>query len=472
MISSIDFSRIEAALTTTRGWIELGLVLACIGVAYLVDRRIERAREARRAATGSAGLHGSVVRAIFPVVALLLLAMLRVALKSWPPFFVNIALPAFYALVAIRLLVYGLRRMFPNSRWLPSSERAIAFTVWGAVVLYFVGVLPEMERILDEVYLPLGKGETSLLTVGKGLAVVALTLVATLWVSGLVEQRLLSLPSTDMSMRVVLGKAVRAVMIVVGVLIALRAIGFDLTLLSVFGGALGVGIGLGLQKLASNYIAGFTILLDRSIRLGDMVTVDGRQGLVSKVTSRYVVVRSLDGVEAIVPNETLVTTTVLNHSYTSREARMAITIGVAYDTDIPKALALMEAEARTQPRVMTAPNGPMAFLARFGESAVELELGVWIADPENGQLALRSVLNQGILAAFRANGITIPFPQREVRVVNAGDLVRAAPAIDRGGRRPDLTCVRQSHPPAAYNPPTPTCVRPALARRPPLRLHE
>ena len=295
---------------------------------------------------------------------------------------------------------------------------------------------------------------------------VALTLVATLWVSGLVEQRLLSLPATDMSMRVVLSKAVRAVMIVVGVLIALRAIGFDLTLLSVFGGALGVGIGLGLQKLASNYIAGFTILLDRSIRLGDMVTVDGRQGLVSKVTSRYVVVRSLDGVEAIVPNETLVTTTVLNHSYTSREARMAITIGVAYDTDIAKALALMEAEARTQPRVMTAPNGPMAFLARFGESGVELELGVWIADPENGQLALRSVLNQGILAAFRANGITIPFPQREVRVVNAAELVRggpAAPPADPPG--PDLRR-RVAGPAMLYNQQITIIGRPARAWRP------
>jgi small-conductance mechanosensitive channel len=436
VISSIDFGRIEAALTTTRGWIELALVATCIAVAFIVDRRIERAREARRAATGSAGLHGSVVRVIFPVVAMLLLAMLRVALKSWPPFFVDIALPAFYALVAIRLLVYGLRRMFPNSRWLPSSERAIALTIWGAVVLYFVGALPELERVLDETTIPLGRHHISLLAIGKALAVVALTLVATLWVSGMVEQRLLALPTADMSMRVVLGKAVRAMMIVVGVLIALQAIGFDLTLLSVFGGALGVGIGLGLQKLASNYIAGFTILLDRSIRLGDMVTVDGRQGIVSKVTSRYVVVRSLDGVEAIVPNETLVTTTVLNHSYTSREARMAITIGVAYDTDIPKALALMEAEARTQPRVMPPPKGPMAFLSRFGESAVELELGVWIADPENGQLALRSVLNQGILAAFRANGITIPFPQREVRVVNAGDLVQGTPASTAGAAGP------------------------------------
>ena len=332
-------------------------MLACIAIAFLVDRRIERAREARRAATGAPGLHGGVVRVIFPVVALLLLGILRVALQDWPPFFVKIALPAFYALLAIRLLVYGLRRMFPDSRWLPSSERAIAFTIWAAVVLYFVGVLPEIESILDEVHLPLGKHQTSLLTVGKGLAVIAMTLVATLWVSGLLEQRLLALPTADMSMRVVLGKAVRAVMIVVGVLIALQAIGFDLTLLSVFGGALGVGIGLGLQKLASNYIAGFTILLDRSIRLGDMVTVDGRQGHVSKVTSRYVVVRSLDGVDAIVPNETLVTTTVLNHSYTSSDVRFGVPVTVAYDTDVAKALALMVEVARREQRVLPDAQG-------------------------------------------------------------------------------------------------------------------
>jgi small-conductance mechanosensitive channel len=424
---TVDFSRIEAALATTRGWIEFALVLACIAIAFVVDRRIERAREARRAATGAPGLHGGVVRVIFPVVALLLLAILRVALQDWPPFFVKIALPAFYALLAIRLLVYGLRRMFPNSRWLPSSERAIAFTIWAAVVLYFVGVLPEIESILDEVHVPLGKHQTSLLTIGKGLAVIAMTLVATLWVSGLLEQRLLALPTADMSMRVVLGKAVRAVMIVVGILIALQAIGFDLTLLSVFGGALGVGIGLGLQKLASNYIAGFTILLDRSIRLGDMVTVDGRQGHVSKVTSRYVVVRSLDGIDAIVPNETLVTTTVLNHSYTSSDVRFGVPVTVAYDADVAKAMALMVEVARREKRVLPDPKGPVAFLVRFGESGIELELGVWINDPENGQLALRSALNQGILAAFREHGITIPFPQREVRVVNAAELVRGEP---------------------------------------------
>ena len=229
------------------------------------------------------------------------------------------------------------------------------------------------------------------------MLVVVFTLIVTLWISGLIEQRLSYATQFDANLRVVFGKFVRAALLVVGVLIALQAIGFDLTLLSVFGGALGVGIGLGLQKLASNYIAGFTILMDRSIRLGDMVTVDGRYGAVSKVTSRYVVVRSLDGVEAIVPNETLVTTTVLNHSYSTRNVRMTLSVQISYDSDVDRALALMEEAAARHDRVLKAPDPPTAFLASFGDNGIVLELGLWSADPEKGQLTLKSALNRQIL---------------------------------------------------------------------------
>jgi len=215
----------------------------------------------------------------------------------------------------------------------------------------------------------------------------------------------------------VLAKFVRAILLVVGVLVALQAIGFDLTLLTVFGGALAVGVGLGLQKLAANYIAGFTILLDRSIRLGDMITVDGRYGVVSRVTSRYVVLTSLDGVEAIVPNETLITTTVLNHSYSAREVRTSIAVQVAYGTDIDLALKLMEEAAHVEPRVMTAPNPPMGFLVNFAESGINLELGFWLRDPENGQLGLKSSLNRRIYQAFRANGVAMPYPRRDIRII-------------------------------------------------------
>ena len=276
--------------------------------------------------------------------------------------------------------------------------------------------------------LPIGSKRVTVLELLKGAVVVILTIAGALWLSGLIEQRLLRAGKLDANVRVVVGKLLRAVLLVVGLLIALQAVGIDLTLLTVFGGALGVGIGLGLQKLASNYIAGFTILLDRSIRLGDMITVDNRFGVVGKVTSRYVVVRSLDGVEAVVPNETMVTTTVLNHSYTNREIRLGLPVQVSYDSDVERALRLMEEAAHAEPRVLKGPNGPAAFLVRFAESGIDLELGVWINDPENGQLNLRSALNQRILRAFRANGIQMPYPQRDVRIVGAPGGTALAPA--------------------------------------------
>src|SRR5256886_14390953 len=252
---------------------------------------------------------------------------------------------------------------------------------------------------------------------GRDSLVLILAIVASLWIAGLLEQQLMRSKTGDANARVVVAKLFRALLLLIGLLIALSVVGIDITVLSVFGGALGVGIGLGLQKLASNYIAGFTILMDRSIRLGDMVTVDGRYGAVSKVTSRYVVVRSLDGVEAIVPNETLVTTTVLNHSYSTRNVRLALQAQISYDSDVDRALALMEEVGRGHERVLKTPDPPTAFLASFGDNGIALELGVWIADPEKGQLNLKSALNREILKAFGANGIRLPFPQRDVRIV-------------------------------------------------------
>jgi small-conductance mechanosensitive channel len=202
-------------------------------------------------------------------------------------------------------------------------------------------------------------------------------------------------------------------------------VGIDITVLSVFGGALGVGIGLGLQKLASNYIAGFTILLDRSVRIGDTVTVDNRFGVVSKATARYVVLRGLDGVEAIVPNETVVTTTVLNHSYSSREFKVGVPVQISYDSDLDLAMRLMTDVALEQPRVLREPNPPAVLVLRFADSGIELELAVWINDPENGQGNLKSELYLGIWRAFQANGIKVPYPQREVRLFGTPSNVEA-----------------------------------------------
>jgi small-conductance mechanosensitive channel len=306
------------------------------------------------------------------------------------------------------------------------------------VILHFLGVLPQIGDELDAIQIPIGRHAVSLLAIGEAALLVALTVAGSLWLSSLVENRLLKAGGLDSNLRVVMAKTIRALLLVIAVLVALQAVGLDLTLLSVFGGALGVGIGLGLQKLASNYIAGFTILIDRSIRLGDMITVDGRNGVVSRVTSRYVVVRSLDGVDAIVPNETLVTTTVLNHSYTSRDVRLALSVQVAYESDLDRALQLLESAGAAHPRVMQSPNPPKAFVVRFGDSGIELELGVWVLDPENGQLTLRSDLNRAIFRAFAEQGIRIPYPQRELRILDGANAAASSgvPGTPAGGSAP------------------------------------
>lgn len=417
MLTPIDFSRLSNALDSPVYWLELAIVLVCLGIAWVIDRRLEVRARAITTARRHPNISGGVGRIVFSLLALALLFIVRPAFRAFagPPFFIDIAIPLLIALAVIRMLVYMMRRLFADSAWLKASERAISFSIWGIAILYFVGVLPLIVRELDEMRLPIGKSPISLLTIAKGAGAVLVTLVITLWLSGMIEQRLNNATALDTNMRALVAKLLRAVLLVVGVLIALDAIGFDLTLLTVFGGALGVGVGLGLQKFAANYIAGFTILLDKSIRMGDMITVDGRQGRVAKVTSRYVVLRALDGVEAIVPNETLVTTTVLNHSHASHDVRVVVTVRVAYGADVERALALMRDAATAEPRVLAAPEPPTAFVATLGELGIDLELVLWIAGAQ-GLPALRSGIHRRILASFADAGIAIAPSRRDIRI--------------------------------------------------------
>jgi small-conductance mechanosensitive channel len=416
MLAPLNLERIQSVLGTAQGWLELGVILACFAAGWLVDRRVQLVSpgDSRVAKIGAGGVN----RLIFPLTTLALLMLARAALKhGYAPAFLPIVIPLVIALALIRLCVYALRNVFGASDKLPLSERTVSFMIWGTLLLYYVGVLPEIGDLLEEAQLPIGKSRISLFDIGRDAVIFVLALMVSLWVSGLVEQRLMRIPNVDRNVRVVIAKVLRAALLIIGALIALPLLGIDLTVLSVFGGALGVGIGLGLQKLASNYIAGFTILLDRSIRMGDMITVDNRFGVVTKVTSRYVVVRSLDGIEAIVPNETLVVTTVLNHSYSNREIRIGVPVQISYDSDLDLAMRLMREIAMAEPRVLGAPIGPDVFVLRFADSGIELELAVWINDPENGQGNLKSALNLGIWKAFAKHGIRIPYPQREIRLL-------------------------------------------------------
>ena len=399
---------------------QAGALALCLIAAWWLARMLQwRAPQSSAEALkrGAAALR----RIIFPLLAMLLLVGGRAALGHWySTNLLSVAIPLFGALAGIRFAAYLLRLAFSNGGWLDTFERSIATLVWVALALHLTGILPEIVRWLSEVDLAAGKHKLSLWTLLSAAFWVGVTLLLAMWAGAALEARLLRAEGLHSSLRVVFARLGKAVLLIAAVLVVLPLIGVDLTVLSVFGGALGVGLGLGLQKIASNYLSGFIILLDRSIRLGDMITADGHYGEVTRITTRYAVVRSLNGVEAIIPNDTLVTNTVLNHSYTDKRVRLAVRVQVAYRTDMAEALKLMIEVARRQPRVLPDPE-PAAHILQMADSGVDLELGFWIEDAEHGSQNVRSDVNLALLAEFRARGIEIPYPQREVRLLAVPD---------------------------------------------------
>ena len=405
---------------------QVATLALCLGLAWLIAMALRTGLARRIAGHEALGgrlarpLHfvgGSFERLLFPLMALMMVLLGRVILERFGHVnLLHVAVPLLFAIVGARALVYLLRNVFSSSSTLATGERWIALVVWLAVALHFTGFLPEVAAAMEGIALPLGQERITLLVVGQVFFAAALALLVSLWASAMVEARLMAAESLNMSLRVVLGRTVKAILVLTAILVTLAMAGIDLTVLSVFGGALGVGLGLGLQRIASNYFAGFIILLDRSIRISDIITVDKYSGAVTQINTRYTVLKSLDGTEAIVPNELLVNSPVVNLSFTTRENRLAIQVAVAYDSDIAAVERVMAAAAADHPRVLKNP-APKVMLRQFGSDGLELEMGFWISDPEQGSLNVRSDLNFAIWRGFKTEGISIPYPQREVRLL-------------------------------------------------------
>lgn len=395
--------------------------LAVLGVSLILAWGLNQLIRKRIPAVASGSWRlgvGGIHRVLFPLSALLLVLVGRAVLARWQHVdLLSVAVPLLLSLALVRLAVYLLRHVFPPSDWLRASERFIAGVIWVCLALHITGFLPEILRALDEIGFTAGRHKVSLLLILQGVFSVAVTLLLALWLGRLGENRIMRAEQLEMNLRVVLTKVVRAVLLVLAVLIALPAAGIDITVLSVFGGALGVGLGFGLQKIASNYVSGFIILLDHSIRIGDMITVENRYGAVTQLTTRYLVLKGLDGTEAIIPNETLITSTVVNHSYSNRQMRISIPVQISYDSPLDEAMRIMLEAGRRHPRVLQDPE-PGVSLNQFAENGIALELAVWICDPEEGQGSLRSDLNLAIWQEFRKAGIEIPYPHRDVRILD------------------------------------------------------
>jgi len=346
-----------------------------------------------------------------------LVLLARIVMGQWHHVnLLSLAVPLLASLAAIRAVFFVLRHSF-RGPWLTSFERSFALLAWSVVALHITGLLPDLIDLFEGIGFTVGKQRLNLWLILQGLFTVLVTLLVALWLGSAAEARLLATPGLDSNLRTVLGRLVKAVLIVLAVLVGLPMVGIDLTTLSVFGGALGVGVGLGLQKIAANYISGFIILLDRSIRIGDLIAVGQERGQVTRITTRYTVLKGMTGVEVIVPNEVLVGSVVQNESFSDTRVRLALPVQVAYGSDLEQAMAIMVEAAAAQPRVLVDPR-PKAFVMAFADSGINLELGFWVGDPEEGVQQLRSDINLSIWRGFQVVGIQIPFPQREVRIID------------------------------------------------------
>ena len=361
----------------------------------------------------------SFQRIVFPVTATLLVLGGKAILKQWQLVpLLNIAIPLLLSLAVIRITLYLVRKAFVSGEWLKPWERIFSILIWLGLALHITGFLPVILDSLNELNFAFGKQKLSMLLLIQGVLAVFVTVIVALWLGSLLESRIMRAEHLAMNFRVLSTKFLRAFLILVSVLIALPLAGIDLTVLSLFGGALGVGMGLGLQKVASNYVSGFIILMDKSIHIGDVLTADNRFGTVTGLTARYLILKGRDGTEAIIPNETLITSTVVNHSFSDRKIRINLPVQISYDSPLETAMRIMLEAATSHSRVITEPK-PRVFLKDFADNGILLDMEIWISDPEEGQLPLRSDINLQIWQEFKKQGVEFPFPRRDIRIIRA-----------------------------------------------------
>ena len=384
---------------------QIAIIIAAVVIALAINGALrkyvmQRAPEHWKLAIGS------INRMLFPLSTLVFVLFSQLILAGWQHTgLLKLAGRLLLAMAAIRLIMYLLRYLFSPGGWLKALESVIAWSIWGILALYLTGVLPQIMLGMEDMRFSIGKNQVNLLLVLQALLTVIVTIFIALWLSRVLENKLMRAEQLNVNLRVVLGKIIRIVLLFIATLIALSAVGLDITLLSVFGGALGVGLGFGLQRIASNYVSGFIILLDKSMQIGDVISVDKHYGVVQQLRARYMVLGKLDGTHVIIPNETLITTAVVNHSFTDHKGRVQIELPISVTSPLERALELMQDIAKQQSRVLQIPS-PAARIKGFTEYGIALTLTVWVSDPESGVLSLQSALFMDIWKAFQNNKIT------------------------------------------------------------------
>lgn len=428
----------EALLETLMSpshWWQVGVLIGSALIAWYLARNANRyARGLLASSPGTAVEVAAslLARATFPAVlgAFCLVASAILGRIGLPSAVVMTASVLALSLAVIRLLVEALKRMLRPGPLLVASEHLISWSVWVIVALYLLGWIEPVRAALDAIALPLGATRFSLLDAFTVVVTLLLFIMVAAYLGTVVSRRIMAATQVSIGVRVGVVKVMRFALILLAALLALNSVGVDLAALTVFGGALGVGLGFGLQRIAANFISGFILIGDRSIRQGDVITIGDRFGIVKELRARYIVVRDRDGVDTLIPNENVITSDVINWSYEDRAVRLKLPVQVSYGDNPRKALELLLAAAAKHPRVQKFP-APASRLMNFGDNGINLELRFWIRDPEDGVNNVRSDLYLEIWDLFEAAGITIPFPQRDLHLRDGWP--QSAPRIEAAG---------------------------------------
>ena len=390
----------------------------------LIERQAKRRKLEERLTTGARALAPLALPVCW--LSLQWLSVFVAAAMGWPHALVRTTVSLLTAWVVIRLTSSLVRD--------PVWSRAVALTVWTIAALNILELLQPTIVLLDQLGLTLGGLRISALTVIKAMLALAVLLWVATFASRLLESRIKSAPNLTPSVQVLFTKLLKIVLITIAVVAALGSVGIDLTAFAVFSGAVGVGIGFGLQKVVANLISGVILLLDRSVKPGDVIAVGDRYGWIDSLGARYVSVVTRDGIEYLIPNEDLIANRVENWSYSNNLLRLRAPIGISYGADVREAMRLCVEAARAAPRVLTQPE-PVCLVAGFGESSVDLELRFWINDPQAGTANVRSAVLLGVWDRFHEHGIEIPFPQRDLHIRTPTELRVLTTAVPADGRQ-------------------------------------
>ena len=411
------------ALLTPVSLLQLVAIALAIVVAWWFGRQV-RNTERGKLALVQAGIQARLTEALLitspHLAALVLIAAFGGALHALKveSHIVDLAITLSGLLLLIRLAVYVVRVSLGNRT--KGYGNVITLLVWGVLALHVLGWFDPLVQAFDTVGINAGNKRITLWSVIKILFTVGAFILVAAWIARWFERRLMSMQGLALSMRIGIAKFSQAFLIGLSILLGLNAAGLDLTTLNVLTGAIGIGLGFGLQAIAANFVSGFVLLMDRSIKPGDVISFTGTTGTstegfgwVQELRGRYVVVRDRDGVETLVPNQNLITNPVINWSYTDPRVRLKLPVRVSYKDDPEQALAVLLQAVHEQPRILRDPT-PVSRMMGFNDYGFDLELRFWIADPQEGVNNIRSDVNRAIWRLFKQNGITIPVAQREV----------------------------------------------------------